>query len=165
MIRFIFAVSVLLSAGTVNASCLPTAQPVTAYLAKHPAWHIVNMSDLGPDDTDLWRKYRGNACPGQAQADLKGNGQISYGLVLLSKEGLRAVILLDDNGQYTPQILFSDKDDLEVVHTAEPGPAYEFETNRRVDIPHQSFVFEHLESSATHYYWNNGKVESVTISD
>ena len=165
MIRLIFAVSVLLSAGTANASCLPAAQPVTAYLAKHPAWHIANMSDLIPEDQNLWGRYRGTACPGQAQADLKGNGQISYGLVLLSKEGLRAVILLDDNGHYAAQILFSDKEDLEVVHTAEPGPAYEFETNRRVDIPHQSFVFEHLESSATHYYWRDGKVESVTISD
>ncbi len=165
MIRYIFAFSALLYAGSANASCLPAAQPVTTYLAKYPAWHIVNMSDLSPEDQDLWRRYQGAACPGQAQADLKGDGHVSYGLVLLSKEGLRAVILLDDNGKYKPQILYSDKGDVEVVHTAAPGPAYEFETKRRVNIPHQSFVFEHLESSATHYYWRNGKVESVTISD
>ena len=89
MIRYIFAFSILLSAGAADASCLPAARPIKDYLAKHPAWHIVNMSDLGSEDSDLWRRYRGNACPGQTQADLKGDGCLSYGLTLLSKEGLR----------------------------------------------------------------------------
>lgn len=166
MRRYIFALSVLLSAGPASASCVPAAQPVKDYLAKHPAWHIVNLADLGPEDTDLWRKYRGKACPGQAQADLKGDGHMSYGLTLLSKEGLRWVIILNDDGIFRPTLIGASKwAGADVVHTGDPGPDYEVETRRRVDIKHQSLVFEHLESGATIYYWDKGKLAKLQISE
>jgi hypothetical protein len=153
-------------ASSALADCVPTSPTVKIYLATLPGWHIVTETDLRTDDQALWRQHHSGACPGLAKADLKGDGGASYGLVLRSGERIRKVILVSDNRVLREHLVIKHRTGaIPVVHVAEPGPAYEFETRKRHDIAHQSLVFETMEASATQYYWHDGKLKDVLITD
>lgn len=148
------------------ADCENVPAAVAAYLAARPGWKIVHQADLGKDDQALWSQYHGQACPGLARADLQGNGRWSYGLSLINGQNRQIIILYDTGKALREKVLFTlPGGTIEVVHTAAPGPTYEVETHHRIGLQHQSLVFEALESSAEQYYWRNGKLGSVVISE
>ncbi|ESQ87690.1 hypothetical protein ABAC460_18630 [Asticcacaulis sp. AC460] len=146
------------------ADCTVDDPKVKAYLSTLPGWHVITNADLYADDAALWKEHRGNACPGLARVDLQGEGRTSYGLVILSKDRMRMVVLVDAKSGFTEHILFDGPLDHMVVHTEAPGPAYEFETREKIQIPNQSLVFEKLEVGAVLYYWRNGKLEEIIVS-
>lgn len=161
-----FASLAVVEASGARADCDAIPPKVAAYLAAKPGWKIVHLTDLGADDQALWWRYRGNACPGFARADLQGNGRWSYGLSLSKGRETQSVILYDDGHTLRERVVWSATDGVaEVVHTVPSGPTYEFGSRRRTDIPHASLAFEVLEASATQYYWRHGRLTDITISD
>ena len=154
------------AAGPALADCTVTSPYVQAYLSTFPGWHIVTEADLVADDQALWRQYHAGACPGLAQADLKGDGRPSYGLVMRNGAKVRMAILVSNNMGLGERVL-SERESAStpVVFAGEPGPAEEFETHERVDLPHASLIFATLASTATQYYWQDDTLKNVLISD
>jgi hypothetical protein len=145
--------------------CAPSTK-VADYLKTQPGWEIESIADLAPDDQSLWQKYHPDTCPGLAHADLHGNGDTSYALVLEKNKQTRLIILLNDHGKLQQTLVGSGPTKSRyVVHSAMPGTTYEFETRKRYDLKQQSFVFEIMEASAEQYYWQDGKLNLVLITD
>ena len=148
------------------AECDNVPAKVAAYVATRPGWHVIHLADLGSDDQALWSRYRGDACPGFARADLQGKGRWSYGLSLSKGSDTQSIILYDDGNTMREKVLPADAGVVRhVVHAAPPGPTSRFGIPKHIDIPHESLVFEVLESSAVQYYWRNGRLVDITISD
>ncbi|ESQ88527.1 hypothetical protein [Asticcacaulis benevestitus] len=144
------------------ATCKPSPK-VSAYLNTQPSWHIRSHHQLSSDDRTLWQRYRPDSCLGLAQADLSGNGHLSSALVLEKGEQTRLIILLERQGKLEEKPIKAQG--RYVVHTAQPGVTYEFKTRKRYDLKHQSFVFEVMEARAEQYYWRDGKLSSILITD
>jgi hypothetical protein len=162
----IIFVSLALTTPVMAEPACKQSPKVSAYLNTQPGWHIRSHHQLSSDDQALWQRYRPDVCPGLAQADLSGYGHLSYALVLEKEEQARLVILLESQGKLEEKLIWSGPaKGRYVVHTAQPGTAYEFETRKRYDPKHQSFVFEVMEASAMQYYWHNGKLHSILITD
>jgi hypothetical protein len=160
------AVLACLTSGDAFASCEAIPKPVKSYLADHPKLHLVTVSDLGPDDQQLWQQYHRGLCPGLASVDLDGSGRNSYALTALTNttNGEAQRLILLQHGK-APQIIVKSTAARSVVWRAKPGMTRDVITGKRTLVPHDSFVFEAMESAARTYYLRSGKIKLIWTSD
>jgi hypothetical protein len=164
----LFAIALLpMTTPAVGALCAPPP-PVAAYLAKHPGWAILEISDLVADDQALWHQYHEGKCPGLAEAALDGSGKLSYALALVDrKNGNEQIVALKAEGNafqpFTLQAPFHDIGS--VVYRAPPGRSSDLETGREVRINHDSIVWEKMESASQQFYFSNKKFHKLQTSD
>ena len=145
-------------------------QNVTAYLEEHPGWKPVAMSDLASDDRALWQRYHRGLCPGIAAVNF-GDGGKSWVLALLSqsrgKMQEELVAVKQMGSKQSEQVLSPaiEADRISVVWRAEPGKSHDYATGRTVLVPHDSAIYEVMESGALQFYWTHGGFRTLQTAD
>jgi len=152
--------------------CRPPKQ-VQAFLVTLPGWALTTERDLAADDQALWRTHHGGLCPGLASADIDGGGRQSHVLLLIRRDGgvmqQRLVILPPKTAGRGLQPLLDAKPVVGraagVVWSAGPGKAARWDGGRSAQIAHHSFVYEHMEASATTFWRSAGRLHSLQTAD
>jgi hypothetical protein len=159
------AVAALLPATPSFAQCEISAK-IQQYLAANPAWTLVQLSTLVPDDQALWPKMRGGQCPGIVTVNFTGKGSsqaITLVKIVRGKWHQRVVLL---EGR-SPRILAPD-DEVgfpNVIWKTGPGRYVDFNTGKTTRIHHDGVVLVALEAGAVVLYDQNGTTSGVQIDD
>ena len=159
-----------LLAATANVDPCTPPKPVAQYLALHPGWRIETIADLVPDDQKLWAQYHKGRCPGLARVALDTGGKISFALALLGNRGGKAseqLIVLKPAGTDFKTFVLQPpfEGGRSVVWRAAPGKSSDMDTGRALTIPHDSIVFEEMESASQQFYFQRGKFHMLQTSD
>jgi len=153
-----------------DAPCTNPPSDVADYLRTHHGWKILQVGDLVSDDQALWNQYHRGQCPGMTLVDFDGSGEKFLALALLShsngkttekvvairhaKRGLK---------EYTLAAPWSGG--IVVIWRSGPDIAKEWDSTKKVHIPHGSLIVEKMESAAQQFYLSHGKFHYVQISD
>ena len=138
-------------------------------------WRPKRVSDLGPDDKQLWLKAHTKDCPGIAIGHFERPDQLAYAVLLLPKSqsshGYRIVVLskvATDDG-YAARVLdqgdTQDSDSGMVISTAPRGSYSNFEKTTSVQVKVDAVNVEWIEKGAVLYYWAHGKYRTLQTSD
>jgi hypothetical protein len=168
----LYAALLMLSTGAVASTpCANLPAIVDGYLRRHPGWTLVSTGDLVDEDKRLWARYHRGFCPGIAVADLMGDANKWYGLALRHRANgtsLEQLVLIGPNRKNQTERTLAGPykgDSVLVVWRARRGRYYSYETNRYFFVPHDSIIYELMESSTITYYFARGKLRSVQTSD
>ena len=170
------ALAVMLPSVPAWAACETLPAPVSQYLKSDPQWRLVGMDDLVSGDQALWRKVRGDLCPGFAAVNLDAGKQLAYALTLLNRAPVssrqKVVVLRALASGYSPttlvppyNALFTRTPTVSVVWRSGPGIYRDVYSRKPTRLTHDAIMVENLEATATAYYLANGKFQSILTSD
>ena len=156
------------------AGCVvPTS--VQTYLNNNKKWRLVEIKDLDKSDQVWWSKNHDSECPGLSIGNFDGSGNNSYALsiVLLNKDKVieRLVFLQSDGKGYIPHIIgrddvFTGADWIPfVVFRSGPGKYEDVNTGKKTYLRHDAFIFAELEAHSAAYYFKDGKIHMILVSD
>jgi hypothetical protein len=183
--RFVLlaAVSVLTAAwllplaARASADCSATVLPSAAselLKVKFPSWRPKQLSDLDPDDRQLWLKAHDKQCPGVAVGHFENAEETGYAVLLVPGEkptgGYKLVVLsTSKSGQgYTANILDQAEGETYsglVMSVAGPGKFSDFESTKSVQLKLDSIYLEWIEKGAQLFYWSGGRYRKLQVSD
>lgn len=136
--------------------------------AAYTGWRVLEHNQLYPHQQEIW----GARCPGVAIGEFRGPGKVGYGVVIVRqvKEIKQAKLLLLEKLQtnYTMQQLREQNEvpSYPVIHKEPPGIYREFyDRQNTVKVLSDVLVYEHLEATATLFYFKDGKYQELLISD
>jgi hypothetical protein len=147
--------------------CFAIRPDARDYLQAHPEWRIVTPRDLAEDDRNIWMRYLPKQCPGMTIVDFDGTGDSFVVLGLLRRHdasteamtialrGTEVHILRGVHHAGSPTVL----------HREKPGSAKEWDSEKRVALPHQSVSIVQIEASSEQFYLTDGRFRSVWTSD
>ncbi len=172
----VFAI-VPISSGQEKGPCHTSSLPSAAQLlldTQYGDWTPKRVSDLGPDDKQLWLKAHSRDCPGIAIGHFEKPDQLAYAMLLVPKSqsghGYRIVVLAkvaaDDN--YAARVLDqgdTDSDSGMVISTASRGSYSDFERTTSVQVKLDVVNVEWIEKGAVLYYFEHGKYRTLQTSD
>jgi hypothetical protein len=178
LVYVVILVIVPASFGQLKNSCRASSLPSGAKAlldGKYADWRPKDVSDLGPDDKELWLKANPKDCPGIAIGHFEEPDRVSYAVLLVPKSELKhayKIIVLRElptgNG-YAARLL--DQADGEysssglVISRVPPGKYSDFEGTASVSVKVDAVNVEWIEKAAVLYYWANGKYHTIQISD
>lgn len=133
-----------------------------------PGWEILEWHHLTTHQREVWK----TGCPGIAIGNFTKQGARGYAVVLIreqARDKAAILVLVESNGSsYDMRTIREEKSpsSYPVVHTEPPGTYREF-YDRQVTINTQldGFVYEHLEATATLFYYKDGQLKELLISD
>jgi hypothetical protein len=153
-----------------SASCaalLPPEAKVKLESA-HKGWSVLEYDQLYPHQQEIWSAR----CPGVAVGQFRGPGTIGYAVVVVRQAGdvkqAKLVLLEKQKTSYAIQLLREQGEvpSYPVVHKEPPGVYREFyDRESTVKVVNDVFVYEHLEATATLFYYKDGKYQELLISD
>ena len=159
---------------TCRAANLPPGAQVLLN-TKYEGWRPKRVSDLGPDDKQLWLKAHPKDCPGIAIGHFENPGQLAYALLLVPKSqsshGYRIIVIgktATDAGYAVRVLDHSDTQDSDsgmVVSTARGGSYSDFERTASLKLKLDSVNVEWIEKGAVLYYWTHGQYRTLQTSD
>jgi hypothetical protein len=133
------------------------------------------VSNLGPDDKQLWLKAHPKDCPGIAIGHFEKPDQLAYAVLLVPKSqsshGYRIVVLskVATDDSYAARVLdqadTQDSDSGMVISTAPRGSYSDFERTTSVRVKLDAVNVEWIEKGAVLYYWAHGKYSTLQTSD
>lgn len=152
---------------TTCAALLPVdakAELATAY----EDWVILEHDHLYPHQQEIW----GPACPGLAAGEFDGSGEETYAVLIVRQvaqtKQAKLLLLEKTNATYTIRVLREEEEvpSYPVVHREPPGIyRYFYDRQNTIDALHDVFVYEHLEATATVFYYKDGEYQQLLISD
>lgn len=163
-------VALVLQATSAWAACEKLPAPVTQYLQANPQWRLVDMKDLDAEDQGLWRKHRGDLCPGFATANLDASRRPSYALALRSKTpgdaANKAIVLQAEAAGHSAKPLApADNGRARVIWRAGPDVFKDFYSGAQTRVAHDVFIYERIGSNSRVYYLSNGNFRNILVSD
>lgn len=157
--------SLCLASGAQARCDLP--QEARSWLAGHSGWRMVDLADLNPDDSALWRKAYPGTCPGFARARLDGSGTPHVAVAMLSTGGgqrMERVMLF--HAADRPRLMTSSRvQNLGVVRRLGPGRYGNVTDEHIVRNRHDSIQVEFLETSSQLFYLSAGRLRNIWTSD
>ena len=150
-------------------ACSKAPAPVTA--AVEPGWALLRLEDLNSDDQKLWLGARPRSCPGYAAANMGAGSGPSYIVALIDKRTAKArekvVLLVPNETAFAKHTLAKPAPvgNPAVVWRAPPGKYHEWDASHSITIRNDSVVLETMETSAVQYYFDGGRLRSLTTSD
>jgi hypothetical protein len=139
-------------------------------LVRKQSWKLLKQHDLLTEDRDIWRKVRGNMCPGLLNGVFTSSGKRSWAMALLKSDhrgAMEQLALLTDERKGTVRIL--DKREIPagpfVLTIGKPGQYRDTETGRRIRTSHDGIILEKIEVSTTLIYLNQkGVIVKIPLS-
>ena len=138
-------------------------------------WRPKRVSDLGPDDKQLWLKAHPKDCPGIAIGHFEKPDQLAYAVLLVPKlqssHGYRIVVLskVATDDSYAAKVLdqgdTQDSDSGMVISATPRGSYSDFERTKSVQVKLDAVNVEWIEKGAVLYYWAHGKYRTLQTSD
>ena len=175
LVCVVILVIVPASSGQLN-SCQTSGLPSAAKAlldSKYSDWRPKEVSDLGADDKERWRKAHPKECPGIAIGHFEEPDRLSYAILLVPtserENGYKILVLkkLPTGNAYTATLL--DRGDYSssglVISKVPPGRYSDFEETASVRLNLDAVNVEWIEKGAVLYYWANGKYRTVQTSD
>lgn len=137
------------------------------YLKAHPEWWIVTPKDLVEDDRNTWMRHFPKQCPGMTIVDFEGTGNSFAVLGLLRRHaGNTEAMTIALRGKEVHVLRAVHKaDSPTVLYREKPGTAKEWDSEKRVVLPHQSVSIEQMEASSEQCYIADGRFQSIWTSD
>ncbi|HXJ41971.1 MAG TPA: hypothetical protein VNH18_22025 [Bryobacteraceae bacterium] len=157
-----------------HAAAVP-AQVSEALKNKFADWRPKQLSDMEPDDQQLWLKGpNGEACPGITTGHFESTRELSYAFLLVPKSeptgGYKVVVFSRSltGGAYVSKLL--DHADGEtysglVISKADPGKYSDFEGTKSIQTKLDGVYVEWMEKGAVLYYWSAGRYHRLQVSD
>lgn len=141
--------------------------------SKYAGWRPEQISDLEPDDHELWVKAHGKLCPGIASGHFEGNGRDTYAVLLLKKDPARLgykFVLFNENRSGTFESILLDRAEGKnagkpVIYRVPPGEYSDPETGKSVKTKLHSVILEWIEAAAQLYYWSGSKYHKLQVQD
>jgi hypothetical protein len=173
-------VMVLMTAATVRAQTsnpraeanLPT--PVVDLIrTKFSGWRPKDVSDLDPENRELWLRPHLNDCPGIAVGHFESPDRLTYAVLLVpqsdSSGGYKLLVFnrMASGDTYVWKLLDHANASYSglVVETAPPGKYSDYEDARiSVTTKLEGFYLEWIEKGALLYYWSAGRYKTVRVS-
>ena len=168
---FVFVFSLSGWAKAADAPCANPPSDVLDYLRAQPGWKILQVGDLVSDDQALWNQYHRDLCPGMTQVDFDGSGRKFHALALLRRSNgqlLEKVVVFRLGKHGLEEHILSEAGPAsraDVIYRVGPGKTHEWDSTKEFFVPHDSLVYEHMESAARQYYYSRGKFLFVQTSD
>jgi hypothetical protein len=149
--------------------------PVVALIkAKFPGWRPKQLSDLDPDNRQIWLKGGSNECPGVAVGHFESPDRLSYAVLLIPQAdpigGYKLLVFSrNTTGEDYAGKLVDHWDDKAysgvVISRVPPGHYSDYEHARiAVTTKLDSIVLEWIEKGAILYYWSAGRYKTVRVS-
>jgi hypothetical protein len=154
-----------------DADCNKLPPEVADYLRANSGWKIVQFSDLVSDDQALWNQYSRGQCPGMTLVDFDGSGKKFHALALLQRSNgqlLEKVVVFRLSKRGLEEHILSEAGPAsraDVIYRVGPGKTHEWDNSKEFLVPHDSLIYEHMESAARQYYYSRGKFRYVQTSD
>lgn len=152
----------------VSCAALLPAGAKTKLEAAYKGWSVLEHNQLYPHQQELW----GPRCPGVAIGQFKGPGVTGYAVVIVRqiKDVKQAKLLLLEKhaSDFAIQTLREQNEipSYPVVHKEPPGVYREFyDRESTIKVTNDVFVYEHLEATATLFYYKDGRYRELLISD
>jgi hypothetical protein len=137
--------------------------------SKYPNMHPVTLSDLNPDDQELFRREHGSTCPGLTRIDFYGDGLPTFALLLLRANGAKRAELIVahqvTNQWQTVLVDSADASPVPVVWSEKPGKYEDVYGRKTLDAKRPVIVLCGYESWAIMYSWTGNKIGKIWISD
>jgi hypothetical protein len=139
--------------------------------SSHSQWKVLELSDLTEDDRQIWEKARGKVCPGVARGDFDGSRKPQYAVLLLYRKTPTTLRLVHavQAGNRPYRLLTMDEGESSrppVVHRQPPGKYYRAgDTKTAIDVRGDVIYLETIEAGATAFYFANGKLRKVLVSE
>ena len=181
VIRAVLAMSVLAVAGLQAAQPIEVASECSGLLPLtllkqlqplYPGSNVLNLDQLESRDRTLFTKAEGRRCPGVVRLDFFGNGQETYGIVLVSGSGesrrARVLLATRKNGASPWRIEnleVMDDPGLPTISKDKPGAHEDVYGAKSVNARGESLVLVGWESWAILYAWTGQKVDKVWLAD
>lgn len=139
---------------------------------KFPSWRPKEISDLGADDQELWKKAHSNQCPGIAAGHFERMGQTAYALLLVPDtkptSGYKLVVLTESGNGYAVRVLDHAESETYsglVISSAAPGKYSDFENMKSVQLRLDGIYLEWIEKGAQLFYWSGDRYHKLQVSD
>lgn len=166
------------SSGQKTDACRKLALPSRAQALldkQYVDWRPKHVSDLGPDDKQLWLEEHAKDCPGIAMGHFEKADELAYAVLLVPKSqsshGYRIIVLrkaATEEG-YSASVLDQGEaqgaDSGMVISTAPRGTYSDFESTTSVQVKLDAVNVEWLEKAAVLYYWVHGEYRTLQTSD
>jgi hypothetical protein len=156
------------------ASCENIPSVVSAYLAAHPEWSIVDRQSLVPEDRALWNHYHPNECPGFAEFHPGGSSPTKYALALLAYRNnavLEQVIVIgkEQDGANVLALPLNIKTTnvpaISVIYRVPAARYHDVVTGQTTKTRHEALVYESIGAGALLYYLENGRYHTIQTSE
>jgi len=136
--------------------------------ATYKGWTILEYDQLLAHQLELW----GRRCPGVAVGQFRQPQGNDYAVVIVRQingtKQAKLVLVRQSKSGYAIQVLREEKKvpSYPVVHKEPPGE-YRYIYDRKITIKavRDVFVYEHLEATATLFYYKDGNLRKLLISD
>jgi len=136
---------------------------------KYPGAKLVRLSDLDNDDSALFQKEHGNACPGLVKVDFYGDGKPTLALVLIAKDGAKEraeLVAAHQIGEnWRTALLDTAESSWPVVWSQDPGEYRGVYGKKTIRATRPVIVFCGYNSWAVVYAWTGTAVTKVWIAD
>ena len=150
---------------------LPAAAQALLH-SKFPTFHVVELSDLAPDERMEWTEHEGAKCPGIAEGEFSRN-LAGYVVSLTRKAGLNRgqqvlVFLRSDQKGYDLHIL-SPRSTVEshtlVVSLGKPGQYHPVNGGESVTMHWPVILYEAIDAGIVGYYYANNQWHEIQLSE
>ena len=173
IVPLVLMLSSAFSAQIFAASCEGKGLPpyIRSYLEKESSqWKIIEVSDLAPDHKTFWLRDHPHECPGFVVGAFTPSARKLYAVALISRTlNTHAELLIFEKSaqKYNVKVLLSpfSAAPIPVIFKATPGTYEDWESTRKVKTRFPGITFVFYESSATLFYWSNGKFRELQVSD
>lgn len=136
---------------------------------KFAGWKIVELRDLSKDDQQLWLSNYKDLCPGIVKGNFAGTDSYGVTLIRYVHGSLYQTLLLVDANIAASNLTILSKAGLgvtpNIIQRVPPGVYYDAEHRRRVKTSLDAIAYTKLESSTELYYYSNGKLKTMEISE
>lgn len=156
--------------GECNGSNLPLGVQ-HAIQKKFPAWSVVTIDNLDPDSQKLWLEAHSKECPGFVVGNFDGRSVPSYAVSLSRQQGaaqwgMLLVVTKEATGYELHVLARASKVGTISVVSKLPAGSYsgvDEITHIRAAFP--VIQYDAIEVGAIIYYWENGRYNSLLVSE
>jgi len=135
-------------------------------------WQIVKLADLPADDQQLWQTSHNGSCPGVVAGNFTGGARLSYAVAMIRNQPSGQILeqllmLVPEGNSFKPTIVVKPTSVVSpfVVWKVTPGTYKAVDQDRSVKLSHDSFVYEKMETYATQYYYEKGRLRSIVTAN
>jgi hypothetical protein len=176
LLAVILAISVTVAAIAQSRNCSIRDLPkgiADIIGSKYAGWRLEQISDLGPDDHELWAKVHGDTCPGIAIGHFQSNDRVTYAVLLLKTnapdQAYKFLLFNEDRSGTFGSILVGHAEGKNagqpVISRVPPGEYSDPETGQSVKTKLDSVLIEWIEAAAQLYYWSGSKYHKLQVQD
>jgi hypothetical protein len=140
-------------------------------MTRYPDWKVVEVTDLSEYHRRLWLEDHPTACPGMDTGRFDPGGRWQTAILLIPKlqrDNRAKLLILSKIGLKYSSVVLANLDqrgEVPVIFTASRGRYRSWDHSVEIVTKYKVVTLVFYESSATVFYWTNGKFHELQVSD